>query len=264
LKRVFLQLPSTALDKDNVMIPGWRETEIEQTRVADLMAMLPSDVRTAVDIGARDGFISSRLADRGVKVTALDLQKPQIDDARIDCVKGDATSLSFGADHFDLVFCAEVLEHIPSSLLVKACSELARVSRRHLLIGVPYKQDLRLDRSTCSSCGNTNPPWGHVNSFDEARLERLFPTCRVASKSFVGETRQATNAVSSTLMEWAGNPYGTYCQDEPCIHCDAAMTAPTTRTLVSRVLAKGAVLAAKAQAPFVATRPKWIHVLLEK
>lgn len=246
------------------MVPGWRETEIEQTRVADLMAMLPADAGTAVDIGARDGFISARLADRGVSVTALDLDQPQIDDPRITCVKGDATALTFGDGHFDLVFCAEVLEHIPTPLLTKACSELARVSRRHLLIGVPYKQDLRLDRSTCSSCGKTNPPWGHVNSFDEARLGALFPRCRVAKKSFVGQTREATNFISSSLMALAGNPYGTYIQDEPCIHCDAALTAPATRTLASRVLAKGAVLARKAQAPFVAERPKWIHVLLEK
>jgi hypothetical protein len=246
------------------MVSGWRETEMEQTRIADLMAMLPAHAGTAVDIGARDGFISSRLADRGVSVTALDLEQPQIDDARITCLKGDATALSFGDSHFDLVFCAEVLEHIPTSLLAKACSELARVARRHLLIGVPYKQDLRLDRSTCASCGKTNPPWGHVNSFDEERLAALFSTCRVVKKSFVGHTREATNFISSGLMELAGNPYGTYIQDEPCIHCDAALTAPATRTVVSRVLAKGAVLARKAQAPFIDERPKWIHVLLEK
>jgi hypothetical protein len=246
------------------MSASWRNTEIEKARVANLMAMLPTGVGTAVDIGARDGFISSQLADRGVAVTALDLEKPQIDDVRINCVKGDATALEFEAGHFDLVFCAEVLEHIPSALLEKACAELARVSRRHLLIGVPYQQDLRLDRSTCSSCGKTNPPWGHVNSFDEARLGALFPSCRVAKRSFVGQTRAATNFISSHLMELAGNPYGTYVQEEPCIHCDATMTAPATRTLMSRLLAKGAVLAGKVQAPFVRERPKWIHVLLEK
>jgi hypothetical protein len=246
------------------MASGWRETEIERTRVADLMALLPGDVEAAIDIGARDGFISSQLADRGVTVTALDLERPSIDDTRICCVKGDATALAFEDAHFDLVFCAEVLEHIPTTLLPNACSELARVSRRYLLIGVPYKQDLRLDRSTCSQCSKTNPPWGHVNSFDEARLGALFPACVVKKKSFVGQTRTATNIISTTLMELAGNPYGTYVQDEPCIHCGASMLAPATRTLTSRLLAKGAVLAMRAQAPFVQQRPKWIHVLLEK
>ena len=239
---------------------GWRDSAIEKTRVGDLMAMLPAQV----DIGARDGFISLQLADRGMAVTALDLEQPRIDDARITCVKGDATALAFGAGHFDLVFCAEVLEHVPSALLEKACAELARVARRHLLIGVPYKQDLTLDRSTCSCCGKTNPPWGHVNSFDEARISALFPACRVVHISFVGQTRAATNFIASHLMELAGNPYGTYVQDEPCIHCNGAMAAPVRRTLASRILARAAVLTCKVQKPFVQERPKWIHVLLEK
>ena len=246
------------------MQPGWRETEVERTRIADLMGMLPERVRTAVDIGARDGFISRQLADRGVSVTALDLEKPLIDDARIDCVKGDATALEFADNTFDLVFCAEVLEHIPSSLLEKACAELARVSGRYLLIGVPYKQDLRLDRSTCGACGESNPPWGHVNRFDEARLNALFRGYRVARSGFVGTTSAATNFLSWRLMAAAGNPYGTYIQDEPCIHCGAALAAPPPRTLADRCLTKAAALARKAQGPFVAPRPKWIHVLFEK
>jgi hypothetical protein len=246
------------------MEPGWRETEIEKARIADLMGMLPTKVGTAVDIGARDGFISKLLADRGVAVTALDLAQPSLDDARINCVKGDATALEFGDNRFDLVFCAEVLEHIPGALLEKACAELARVASRYLLIGVPYKQDLRLDRSTCSGCGGTNPAWGHVNSFDEARLARLFSGCKVAQTRYVGVTSAATNLISAHLMEAAGNPYGTYIQEEPCIHCGAALTAPVARTLVSKCLAKAAVLASKAQAPFVTPRAKWIHVLFEK
>lgn len=246
------------------MQADWRSAPIEQMRVADLMGMLPGQVGTAVDIGARDGFISTRLADRGVAVTALDLEKPQIADARIACVKGDATALEFADASFDLVFCAEVLEHIPSAILGKACAELARVPRRYLLIGVPYKQDLRLDRSTCPGCGETNPPWGHVNQFDEARLGSLFPGYRMARQSFVGATRAATNFVASRLMEMAGNPYGTYIQDEPCIHCGAKLTAPQRRTLGSRCLAKAATLARKVQAPFVAERPKWIHILFER
>lgn len=246
------------------MEPGWRETEVERTRVAELMGMLPDRVRTAVDIGARDGFISRQLADRGVSVTALDLEKPLIYDARVSCVKGDATALDFADNSFDLVFCAEVLEHIPRAMLEKACAELARVSALYLLIGVPYKQDLRLDRSTCGACGESNPPWGHVNRFDEACLNSLFPGYRIVSTAFVGSTSEATNFLSWRLMEAAGNPYGTYIQDEPCIHCGTALTAPPPRTLVDRCLAKLSVLARKVQAPFIAPRPKWIHVLFEK
>lgn len=242
----------------------WRATDGEQARVADLMRMLPKNVETAVDIGARDGFISSRLADHGVVVTALDLERPVLDDARVTCVKGDATALRFEDNQFHLVVCAEVLEHVPGDLLEKACRELVRTAHRYLLIGVPYKQDLRVGRSTCASCGETNPPWGHVNSFDEGRLNALFAGCRVVETSFVGLTADATNFLSVRLMAAAGNPFGTYVQDEPCIHCGAALTAPPQSTLAGRCLAKAAVLLDRALARRAAAKPKWIHVLFEK
>lgn len=242
----------------------WRATDGEQARVADLMRMLPPNVETAVDIGARDGFISSRLADHGVAVTALDLEKPVLDDVRVTCVKGDATALRFEDDQFDLVFCAEVLEHVPDASLEKACSELVRTAHRYLLIGVPYKQDLRVSRSTCANCGETNPPWGHVNSFDESRLNSLFAGCRAVETSFVGMTSDATNFLSTRLMAAAGNPFGTYVQDEPCIHCGAALTAPPDCSLAGKCLAKAAVWLDRALARRVSPRPKWIHVLFEK
>lgn len=219
---------------------------------------------SALDIGARDGFISKLLAERFAAVTALDLQQPQIDHARIRCVQGDITALKFPDASFDLVFCAEVLEHIPPHLLDTACRELARVSGQYLLVGVPYRQDIRLGRTTCGRCHKVNPPWGHVNSFDQRRLSQLFPGLAVAKRSFVGETDEHTNPLSCALMDWAGNPYGTYSQDEPCGHCGAALTPPRERTLMQKVATKAAFAGMGLQRRFVKPHPNWIHLLLKK
>ena len=35
----------------------YRNSDKEKKRVADLMGLLPSNVATALDIGARDGFV---------------------------------------------------------------------------------------------------------------------------------------------------------------------------------------------------------------
>ncbi|TFW30708.1 class I SAM-dependent methyltransferase [Massilia horti] len=226
--------------------------------------MLPPRLRHALDIGTRDGYIARLLAERADMVTALDLELPRIDHPRIRCVKGDATALQFSDGAFDVVFCAEVLEHIPSHLLEAACAELSRVAQDYVLIGVPYRQDLRTDRTTCQHCGQTNPPWGHVNSFDEARLARLFPQCGMERIEFVGATREGTNFLSALLMDAAGNPYGTYEQDEPCVHCGADLGGPPARTIGSRVLARAATSVRKLQQPFVKERPRWIHVLFRK
>ena len=188
-------------------LSDYRHSAPEKARVNDLLSLIPGEGRSALDIGARDGFISRLLAEHFPKVTALDLDKPVIDHPQVECVKGNITALQFGDSSFDMVLCAEVLEHIPPHLLQIACGELARVTKEYLIIGVPYQQDIRVGRTTCRSCGNVNPPWGHVNSFDEKQLKQLFSGCAVVKTSFVGQTDVSTNALSCALMDLAGNPY---------------------------------------------------------
>ncbi len=146
----------------------------------------------------------------GASVTALDLEAPAINHERVTCVKGDVTELQFADAAFDVVFCAEVLEHVRPETLAAACAELARVARNYVIIGVPYRQDTRVGRTTCVACGRKNPPWGHLNVFNEGRIARLFPRMTMEKIQFVGSSDESTNVISSWLMDLAGNPYGTY------------------------------------------------------
>jgi hypothetical protein len=148
--------------------------------------------------------------------------------------------------------------------LGQACSELGRVAKDYLLIGVPYKQDIRVGRTTCSACGKENPPWGHVNSFDENRLLGMFPGFSVVKQSFIGQTNLQTNAFSSALLDMAGNPFGTYEQDEHCVHCSASIGEPRIRTFWEKVLTKTAVKVMQAQSLFIRAHPNWIHLLLRR
>jgi len=244
----------------------YRASDAEQNRTKDLMRLirLMENSQNALDIGARDGYFSKLMLESFSNVTALDLEKPNIPDENIECVKGDITDLQYDDNSFDLIFCAEVLEHIPTQLLEKACAELSRASRRYLLIGVPYKQDIRLNRTTCYSCGKLNPPWGHVNSFDENRLKQLFSSYTVKEMSFVGESTKQTNFVSAALMNLAGNPYGTYEQEEPCVHCNEKLKKPPARNLIQKVFTKLAFIGMSIQKPFISPHGNWIHILLEK
>jgi hypothetical protein len=199
------------------------------------MRLIPGGGNTALDVGARDGHFSRLLAEKYESVTALDLEKPSLFHKNTQCVQGDVAHFEFSDDSYDLVFCAEVLEHIPSPLLDKACSELSRVSKEYLLVGVPYKQDIRVDRTTCYTCGRKNSPWGHVNRFDEKRLGKLFPEFKTCEVSFVGKTSSRTNVISTILMDLAGNPYGTYNQEEPCLYCNNSLIPPPDRSLLQKV-----------------------------
>jgi hypothetical protein len=241
-----------------------RASASERKRIADLMRLLPGNLDSVLDIGARDGFISKLLAGHFPNVTALDLEEPCINDGRIRRVKGDVTSLNFPDASFDLVFCAEVIEHIPSRMLVRACDELSRVAREYLLIGVPYKQDLRVGRLTCRACGKKSPPWGHLNSFDENNLKELFPEFEVVGLSFVGEGAAGTNPFSTFLTDLAGNPYGDYSQEEPCVYCGAKFRSPPERNVLQKALTKIACYANDVQKAYCKGHPNWIHVLFKK
>lgn len=242
----------------------YRASEAERLRTDDLLALMPAGGQSALDVGARDGHFSRLMAERFSQVTALDLIRPGFTHPGVVCVAGNATALAFPDRHFDMVFCAEVLEHIPSPALEQACAELARVCRSQLVIGVPFDQDIRVGRTTCGHCGGHNPPWGHVNRFNETRLKRLFPGLRLAQRSLVGRNRERTNALSAWLMDRAGNPYGTYTQEESCLHCDRPVGRPAARSFGQKLLTRAAFVGQRLQRPFVRARANWIHLRFER
>jgi len=242
----------------------YRESDFEVKRTADLMRLIPSGGISALDIGARDGHFAKLLTDKYESVTALDLKKPSIVHKNIQNVQGDVINLQFNDDSFDLIFCVEVLEHIPSQFLDKACSELSRVSKTYLLIGVPYKEDIRVGRTTCYTCGKKNPPWGHINSFDEKRLAKLFPKFKTCEVSFVNKAASRTNIVSTILMDFSGNPYGNYNQEELCIHCNNRLISPPERNLLQRISTRFAFNINYIQRLLLRENGNWIHVLFKK
>lgn len=254
----------TSEERGGLAPSDYHKSAQEQERIANLLSLAPSEAHSVLDVGARFGYITRMLADRYGTATALDLECPQVDDPRVVCEQGDATHMRFADGSFDLVFSAEVLEHIPSPALEQACSEMARVARRWVLVGVPYRQDIRLWRTTCQACGRVGPPWAHVSRFDEGRLAELFPGMQPCAQSFVGTAEAGTNALSAWLMDLAGNPFGTYVQDEGCVHCGAQLLAPTSRSIKQRLLAKAALVIRRTSNLGRAPHANWIHMLMSK
>ncbi len=238
--------------------------QIRIKEILNLINSLPEKVNRVIDVGAGNGHISKLISDLlNTPVIALDLKKPKTNYENVIPVEGDITDLKFSDNFFDLVICTEVLEHIKPEFLQKACDELQRITKKYLLIGVPFKQDLRLGRTRCKRCGRRNPPYGHVNRFDEEKLKKLFSKMKVRKISFIGKTKEVTNFISTFLLDLAGNPYGTYNQKEPCIYCGAKLEKPSPN-FFQKALAKLAFIIMKMQRYFTSEKPIWIHILFEK
>ena len=209
--------------------------------------------------------MSGALTKKCDHVIALDLQRPPFTFDRVTTVAGDVTRLDFATSSVDCVLCAEVLEHIPQQLLPTACREITRVSRMAAVVGVPFRQDLRVNRTRCASCNAINPPWGHVNQFDVRRLADLFKPLRPAAMEFVWVTRpDDTNVVSAALMRMADFPYGTYNQDEPCVRCGAPVRRRGAPTGLQRAMARASTGLDGLYRRSLRSRALWLHMRFEK
>lgn len=94
----------------------WLETE-----KSIVSQMLPRKAARVLDIGCGRGDYLGMLAQVSREVVALDFADILLKDAQkksnpkvTDYILGDATSLPFAADSFDLVLAAQVIAHIPN------------------------------------------------------------------------------------------------------------------------------------------------------
>ncbi|MGH9202619.1 MAG: class I SAM-dependent methyltransferase [Vicinamibacterales bacterium] len=109
----------------------------------ELLAGEDLDGRSVLDVGCGTGWFSARAAERGARVTSLDIGTRLLAHTRARCttrpVAGDACALPFAGAAFDLVISSECIEHTLDPHA--AVREIHRVTRPGglLLITVPNR-----------------------------------------------------------------------------------------------------------------------------
>lgn len=98
-----------------------------------LMEVTETNPKSMLEIGPGPGIVSQILEDMRISVVSVD-----IDDRLRPTAKADVTKLPFRDKSFDCVLAAEVLEHIPFAEVSGALREIARVSRRSIVITLPH------------------------------------------------------------------------------------------------------------------------------
>lgn len=120
-----------------------------------------------LEVGCGEGMIARRLQQRWADVTALDLPDAELrswwrDHPGPRYLHADAGRLPFPDAFFDVVVAVEVMEHLTEP--ERGLSEMARVSRRHLVLSVPREPIFRaanmLGGRHLHDWGNTP---GHLN-----------------------------------------------------------------------------------------------------
>jgi len=100
--------------------------------------------RRVLEVGIGSRWVTDCLRSRGVSVRTIDISSA----AKPDYI-GSVTSLPFKDGAFDVVLCAEVLEHLPFEQFRNATRELRRVTASHVVLTLPNSAPvLSIDIST--------------------------------------------------------------------------------------------------------------------
>lgn len=135
---------------------------------------LTSNVKTAHEIGVGEGFSTQKLRPwvpllSGSEFVPELISKAQENNSGLSVFQESVYDLTYTDDSVDLVFLLEVLEHLDYPEI--ALSEIKRISRKYLIIGVPNEPLWRF-LNVCrlkylKNFGNTP---GHLNHWSKKQI----------------------------------------------------------------------------------------------
>ena len=89
--------------------------------------------KTVLEIGIGNKMVSDYLKKQGIEVKKLDINK----DLKPDFT-ASVLNMPLANDSFNVILCAEVLEHLPFEDFKKALLELKRVSKKYIILSLPH------------------------------------------------------------------------------------------------------------------------------
>lgn len=136
---------------------------------------VPRNAKKILDLGAGDGLVLKSLQKAGNDPVAFDISRNALKHIQGNkLVQGAANNLPFSSNSFDIVIACEVLEHLPDIIFDSVLEEIRRVSKKFILITVPYKEKLEINYAYCRACGCIFNGAYHVRSFQENDIKFLF------------------------------------------------------------------------------------------
>ena len=142
---------------------------------------------TVCDLGCGDGYVVRRIAaDRRI---ALDIAREYLLRLPPDILRihGWAERTPLRSGSVDTVVCTDLLEHVREAEPLAA--EIKRILRPagHLLLAVPYQQDLSVYELPAYKLKYGKYKYVHLRSVDDAMVARLFPSFELGFTHLITE-----------------------------------------------------------------------------
>jgi len=157
----------------------------EQKRINFFLSKMPICNRV-LELGCADGRIIDRVkADYKV---GIDFVIKPLRNVKAQVYASNISDLPFDDNSFDVVISSEVLEHLDAITFHKALKEMNRVSSKHIIISVPYREQLIQLLAHCSNCKKYYHAFLHKRSFSDNDFVEMLPDFKIV-KSFKFGTR---------------------------------------------------------------------------
>jgi 2-polyprenyl-3-methyl-5-hydroxy-6-metoxy-1,4-benzoquinol methylase len=98
-------------------------TDKELLRIQETLEMIPPDVVSLLEVGCGDGRVTNSICPKR-KVVSIDIDKKSFNLFEGIKIIADVSRLPFKDLRFDLVLCAEILEHLPENVFYQALYEI--------------------------------------------------------------------------------------------------------------------------------------------
>lgn len=157
----------------------WGRLSLSQSnkeRVEETVKMIPQGVNSIADIGCGSGLFLNYINENTEipDLVGIDFSEDAMKMLKVDKKVGDITSIPLEDDSYDLASALEVLEHLDLHEYRRAKEELVRVSRKYILVSVPFNETLEDEFIKCSECKTRFNKSHHKRTFNEEKMKKLF------------------------------------------------------------------------------------------
>lgn len=244
----------------------WSENywnEVQRNRAKMTAELLPLGIRSILDVGCGAGGITKALIPNISKIVAIDFAFTpliQVKEPHVQVIQGDARFLPLGDETFDAVVSAELIEHLSQSARQQTLSEMARVSRKIILLTVPWREVLEYEQVKCVDCGCVFHGSYHTKSFDEPEMSSLFKG--IFSVAMIKKFGPIKKRIPRSLVMLA-QTFGGYAKGQPgrslCPQCGNTDHYLSHRNSIARFL-----LGISSRVLPLPKLPSWMAVLYER
>ena len=162
-------------ESDSFWEDGKLEDENNKQRIITTANLIPKEVRSLADIGCGNGvFLNYLKANKpGLELLGIDRSETALKFVQTNKQVGGISSLPFADNSFDGVTCLEVIEHLPVPVYEQAIKELSRISRKYVIISVPYAEKIEDSCTQCPQCHTIFNYELHLRRFEKNDMEKL-------------------------------------------------------------------------------------------